>query len=146
MKKFMNANAARKTKMVVLLVMMFFASSLACAQNEPKTAKPLVGVEVVRKVALLDIEGKYYQDVVMSFKPVAPDDFIASKYRVRIKVVDNTGKSIYKKTFRDVFLYVFSDGQVQVGKPNFNQIVIFKSKLTDTNDNIGVIREKEGIY
>lgn len=142
----MNANAARKTKMVVLLVMMFFASSLACAQNEPKTAKPLVGVEVVRKVALLDIEGKYYQDVVMSFKPVAPDDFIASKYRVRIKVVDNTGKSIYKKTFRDVFLYVFSDGQVQVGKPNFNQIVIFKSKLTDTNDNIGVIREKEGIY
>ena len=103
MKKFMNANAARKTKMVVLLVMMFFASSLACAQNEPKTAKPLVGVEVVRKVALLDIEGKYYQDVVMSFKPVAPDDFIASKYRVRMKVVDNTGKSIYKKTFRDVF-------------------------------------------
>lgn len=144
MKKFMNANAARKTKMVVLLVMMFFASSLACAQNEPETAKPLEGVKVVRKVALLDIEGEYYGDVIVSFKSVTPDGFISGKNRVKVAVVDATGKSIYKKTFRDVFLYVFSDGQVQVGKQNFNQIIISKSNLT--NSYIGTIREKEGIY
>ena len=41
-------------------------------------------------------------------------------------------------------LYDFSDGQVQVGKRNFDQIVIQKSSLT--GDFLGKIREKEGIY
>ena len=41
-------------------------------------------------------------------------------------------------------MYVFSNGQIQVGKPNFDQLIIFKSS-TD-NRYIGVIREKEGIY
>ena len=54
-----------------------------------------------------------------------------------------------KKTFRNVFLYVFSDGQVQVGQPtgkkkSFNQIIITKSASSD--DYVGMIREKEGIY
>ena len=54
------------------------------------------------------------------------------------------GKSIYKKTLKNVFLYVFSNGQIQVGKKNFDQIVVQKSKSTD--ENIGIIREKEGVY
>ena len=70
--------------------------------------------------------------------------FITNKYKVKVKVVDENGKSIYKKTLKNAFLYVFSNGQIQVGKPNFNQILITESELTD--DNIGIIREKEGVY
>jgi len=51
---------------------------------------------------------------------------------------------VYKKTLKNVFLYVFSNGQIQVGKKNFDQIVVQKSKSTD--ENIGIIREKEGVY
>ncbi len=38
-------------------------------------------MEVVRKVAFLDIEGKYYEDVTMSFKSITPDYFISDKYK-----------------------------------------------------------------
>jgi len=118
--------------------------SSASAQSEPEKAKPLTDVEVVRKVALLDIEGTCYKDVTVSFKSATPDSFISDKYKVKVKVIDKNGKSIYKKTLKNVFLYVFSNGQIQVGKKNFDQIVIYKSGLT--NDNIGLIREKEGVY
>ncbi|EXY10359.1 hypothetical protein M101_5006 [Bacteroides fragilis str. 1007-1-F  len=80
----------------------------------------------------------------MSFKSITPDYFISDKYKVKVKVVDKNGKSIYKKTLKNVFLYVFSNGQIQVGKKNFDQIVVSKSKETD--ENIGIIREKEGVY
>ena len=139
-----NSNVLSKTKMFVLLLIMSFMSSLAFAQNEPETAKPLTDMEVVRKVAFLDIEGKYYEDVTMSFKSITPDYFISDKYKVKVKVVDKNGKSIYKKTLKNAFLYVFSNGQIQVGKKNFDQIVVSKSKTTD--ENIGIIREKEGVY
>ena len=75
---------------------------------------------------------------------ITPDYFISDKYKVKVKVVDKNGKSIYKKTLKNVFLYVFSNGQIQVGKKNFDQIVVQKSKSTD--ENIGIIREKEGVY
>ncbi|MCM1219956.1 MAG: hypothetical protein NC548_36250 [Lachnospiraceae bacterium] len=80
----------------------------------------------------------------MSFKSITPDYFISDKYKVKVQVVDKNGKSVYKKTFKNVFLYVFSTGQIQVGKKNFDQIVVSKSKTID--ENIGIIREKEGIY
>lgn len=129
---------------LLLLLIMLFTASLTFAQSEPETAKPLMDMEVVRKIAYLDIEGRIYKNVTMSFKSITPDYFISDKYKVKVKVVDSGGKSIYKKTFKNVFLYVFSNGQIQVGKKNFDQIVVQKS--TSTGDNIGVIREKEGVY
>lgn len=144
MSKNTNIYVLGRAKMSVLLLIMIFMSPLAFAQSEPETATPLVDMEVVRKVAVLDVEGKYYENVTMSFKSITPDYFISDKYKVKVKVVDENGKSIYKKTLKNVFLYVFSNGQIQVGKKSFNQIVVSKSKMTD--DNIGVIREKEGVY
>lgn len=139
-KKIINANVSDKVRMFVLFIAIFFTTSLVFAQNEPGKAKPLTDMEVVRKVAFLDIEGKVYGIVTISFKPVTH----LVKCKVKIKVVDNKGKTIYKKNFKNAFLYVFSNGQIQVGKPNFNQVIITKSQYSD--DNIGVIREKEGIY
>lgn len=128
-----------------LLVAMFLTSVFTFAQSEPETTKPLTDMEVMRKVAVLDIEGKRcYENVTISFKSISPKYFTTDKYKVKVKVVDENGKSIYKRTLKNSFLYVFSNGQIQVGKPNFNQIVIKKSELT--NNNIGVIREKEGVY
>lgn len=144
MTKITNTYVLDKAKMSVLLLIMLFTCPFAFAQSEPETAKPLTDMEVVRKVAFLDIEGKYYEDVTMSFKSITPDYFISDKYKVKVKVVDKNGKSIYKKTLKNVFLYVFSNGQIQVGKKNFDQIVVSKSKSTD--ENIGIIREKEGVY
>lgn len=140
----MNFKTKDKVRKLLLLLTMFLHVSLSFAQNEPETAKPLTDMEVVRNVAYLDIEGKIYEDVTMTFKSITPDYLISDRYRVKVKVVDKEGKSVYKKTLKNVFLYVFSSGQIQVGKRNFDQIVVRKSSLT--GDNIGVIREKEGVY
>ena len=134
----------KKNRKITLLVIMFLTSTFAFTQSEPETTTPLTDMEVVRKVAILDIEGEIHEDVIISFKSTTPDYFITDKYKVKVKVVDKKGKSVYKKTFKNAFLYVFSNGQIQVGKPNFNQILITKSELT--NSNIGIIREKEGVY
>ncbi len=123
---------------------MFFTVSLTFAQNEPETASPLMNTEIMRKVAFLDIEGKIYEDIIISFKSITPDYVIPNKYKVKVNTVDRNGKSIYKKTFKNTFLYVFSNGQIQVGKKNFDQIIIKKS--VSTGENVGIIREKEGVY
>jgi len=140
----MNLKTITKVKKHLLLLIMFFTVSMAFAQNEPEKAKPLTDMEVVRKVAILDIEGKIYENLTISFKSITPDYFISDKYKVKVKAVDMRGKSVYKKTLKNTFLYVFSNGQIQVGKPNFDQIVIQKSQ--STGENIGIIREKEGVY
>ncbi len=95
MKNFTNTNVLYKTKIFVLLLMMSLISSYAFAKSEQETVKPLIDTEIERKVALLDIEGIYYKDVVMSFKSITPDYFISDMFKV--KVVDKEGKSIYKK-------------------------------------------------
>lgn len=140
----LNVSVLGKARMLALLIVMFFTTSLVFAQNEIETAKPLTDMEVVRKVSFLDIEGKSYENITISFKSVTPDYLISDKYKVKVKVIDKKGKLIYKRTFKSAFLYVFSNGQIQVGKNNFNQIIITKSNSSD--DNIGVIREKEGVY
>ncbi len=124
--------------------MVMFVASITMVAQEPETARPLTDTEVVRRVALLDVEGKYYYDVVMTFKSTTPDYFITDKYKVKVSVKNNEGKTVWKKTLKNVFLYVFSSGQVQVGKQNFDMIVVQKSK--ETGDFIGIVREKEGVY
>jgi hypothetical protein len=128
----------------VLLLMVMFVASITMVAQEPETARPLTDTEVVRRVALLDVEGKYYFDVVMTFKSTTPDYFITDKYKVKVTVKNNEGKTVWKKTLKNVFLYVFSSGQIQVGKQNFDMIVVQKSK--ETGDFIGIVREKEGVY
>ena len=113
-------------KNFIITVVFIVTTSISFAQSEPETAGPLTDMEIVRKVAFLDIERKSYENGVISFKSVTPDYLISDKYRVKVKVLDENGKSIYKKTFRNVFLYVFSDGQVQVGQPTGKKRVLTK--------------------
>ena len=127
-------------KILLLFAMLLTFTVKVFAQEK---ANPVTDQKVVRKVALIDIEGTTYENVVVSLKSTSPDDF-TDKYKVRVVITDSTGKKIWKKTLKNVFLYVFPKGQVQIGKGGFDQIVIQKSSYTD--DFIGKIREKEGVY
>lgn len=129
---------------IIFMMLLLISCSANIIAQEPEKARPLTDTEVVRRVSLLELEGKYYYDVVMEFKSTTPDYFITDKYKVKVTVKDSDGKKVWKKTLKNVFLYVFSDGQLQVGKSNFNQIVVQKSK--DTGNFIGMVRIKEGIY
>ena len=46
---------------------------------------------------------------------------------------------------KNVYLYVFSDGQIQVGRPKFSELVIYSDKRANKYEK-GIIREKEGVY
>lgn len=129
-----------KRFLLFLTMLLTFAANTIAQES----AKPLTDQEVVRRVAIMDIEGTTYKNVVVSLKSTSPDYFFTDKYRVKVVITDSKGKKIWKKTLKNVFLYVFSDGQVQVGKRGFDQILIHKSSYT--GDFIGTIREKEGIY
>ena len=131
-------------KKILLLVAMLLTFTLNVYAQEKEKAYPLTDHEVVRRVALIDVEGTTYENVVVSMKSASLDDFVKGKDRVKVVITDSQGKKIWKKTLKNVFLYVFSEGQVQVGNGGFHQIVIYK--LSHTADFIGKIREKEGIY
>ena len=128
-------------KIVVLFLIICSFSANMYAQE---TAKPLTDMEIVRRVAVLDIDGDIYYNVVMTFRSISPDYFISDRYRVKVMVEDDKGRIVWKRTIKNVFLYVFSNGQVQVGKPNFDIIVVFKNP--ETGNYIGEVREKEGVY
>lgn len=131
-------------KRFVTILFLMMSLPLSGFAQERESARPLFDAEVVRKVALMDIEGQLYYDVVVSMKSTSPDYFLTDKFKVKVAITDAKGKKVWKKTLKNVFLYVFSNGQVQVGKTNFDQIVIQKSSLT--GDFVGQIRVKEGIY
>lgn len=118
-----------------------------CGQNtdemQTESAKPLADREVVRWVSVMDIEGVYYNDVVVTLKSITPDLLFSAKSKVKVKIEDVNGKVIWKKTLKGVFLYEFSTGQVQVGKVNFDQIVI--SRSSSTGEYVGILREKDGV-
>ena len=128
-------------KTLLLFAMLLAFTSNVFAQEE---AKPLMDREVMRRVALIDVEGTTYENVVVSMKSTSPDGIITDKYKVKVVITDSKGKKIWKKTLKNVFLYVFSNGQVQIAQGGFVQIVI--DKLSQTDDFVGMVREKEGIY
>lgn len=105
-------------------------------------ARPLYDAEIERKVSYMDIEGTIYTDVVVTLKSNEPDYFFVMKGKVKVKVVDSNGIVVYKKTLNNNFLYVFSDGSVEIAKEHFVKLYMFK----DDGKIYGKIREKEGIY
>lgn len=125
--------------------MMLTINIVGFAQNdETEKASPMTETEIVRKCAILDVEGKQYENVTVTIKSKSPDYFLTDKFKVKVTVTDESGVKVWNKTFKNVFLYVFSNGQIQVGKQNFDKLVIAKS--SSTGDWIGMVREKEGVY
>ena len=137
-------------KHFLFIFLMVFSCQIAviAQENEEKkeveSVKPTDNVEIIRKVYALDIEGKIYKNVTVKIKSLSPEVWVSDHYRVKVLVTDSIGKKIYKKTFKDSYLYIFSKGQIQVGKPHFNMIVIDKPLLGESF--MGIIREKEGVF
>ena len=126
------------------LLSLFFFISLSIITNAQETTKPIRDTQIERTCSILDIEGKLYENVVVTLTSISADGFFTDKDRVKVVVKDSDGKKIYKKTFKNDYLYIYSSGQVQVGRPNFNKIVIYKN--THSFGYRGVIREREGVY
>lgn len=132
-------------KRILLFLMMLTINIVGFAQSdETEKASPMTDTEIVRKCAILDVEGKYYDNVTVTIKSNQPDFFFTDKYKVKVTVTDASGFKVWNKTFKNAFLYVFPNGQVQVGKQNFDKLVIAKS--SSTGEWIGMVREKEGVY
>lgn len=130
---------------LLLFLVMLTINIVSFAQNsEPEKASPMTDTEIVRKCAILDVEGKYYDNVTVTIKSNQPDFFFTDKYKVKVTVTDASGSKVWNKTFKNAFLYVFPNGQVQVGKPNFHQMII--SRADFSSEWIGMVREKEGVY
>lgn len=125
------------------ILLIFILCNITTSLFSQETTKPLTDTEIMRNVSNMDIEGKEYDNVRVTLKSISPDYFVSDKHKVKVTIVDMDGNKIWKKTLKNVYLFVFSNGQIQVGKPNFRKILIFKN---DSESFIGVIREKEGIY
>ena len=132
-------------KKFLLFLVMLTINIVSFAQNgEPMKSKPITDTEIVRKCIILEVEGKLYENVTVTIKSNQPDFFFTDKYKVKVTVTDASGSKVWNKTFKNAFLYVFSNGQIQVGKPNFNQMII--SRADSSSEWIGIVREKEGVY
>lgn len=104
-------------------------------------ALPLNNTEAVRKVKIVDIDGTTYVNAKIYMTTVS---FVDGTNAVKVSIFDINNKRVWKKTLSGAYLYVFSDGQIQIGQRNFQQVLIYRER--DTNSFIGLIRAEEGIY
>lgn len=130
-----------------LLAMSSSAFAQEISQPAMESAKPVKNAVVVRKLSEIDVEGTKYENVTVTMKSKTRSEYYSTKDKVQITITDMLGKTLWKKTFKNVFLYVFSDGQVQIGQGKFVQALIEKlPQPLSSGDFKGKIREKVGIF
>ena len=134
-------------KKVFVVFLFIFSTVSTFAQSEGESVKPIGGITLYRNVSLAAIEQNNYLDVIVKFKAAELGDQGSNEARKTIEVVvvdNNTGKKIYRKRFSKSYLYVFSDGTIEVGKGNaLTQIILFKYK---DGSGWGMILKERGIY
>lgn len=129
-------------KKVFVVFLFIFSTVSTFAQSEGESVKPIGGITLYRNVSLAAIEQNNYLDVIVKFKAAELGDYFTNG--VKVVVVNNTGKKIYRKRFSKSYLYVFSDGTIEVGKGNaLTQIILFKYK---DGSGWGMILKERGIY
>ena len=104
-------------------------------EEEPETSSPSYNTETIRIVSSLDVEGVVYKNVKVSFNS-------NNSSKVKVKILNVDGRVAWQKTFKNAYLYIFSSGQIQVGQPKFDKIIIHKD---DSGSYVGKIRKYEGI-
>lgn len=132
-------------KRLILLLFLFCSFSNFSFANERdsiESVKPTMNLEISRKVKYLQIDDIGFRD----YNELFYDIKLVSKWNeltpiVKVVIKNNEGKTIWKKTFKNTYLYLFSNGQIQVGKPRFDQIIIY-NKLNPSC----YINTKEGLY
>lgn len=136
-------------RLLTLFILITSIVSLSHSQTattpEVQSVKPVRNAMVERKVVAIDVDGVTYENVNVSMQAVNHRYY--NRNKVKIVIRDVMGKKLWSKTFSDVFLYVFSDGQVQVGQGTFIQLLIEKiAKPTAEGEFKATFREKQGIF
>ncbi len=99
-------------------------------------------VEIARICDVVDIEGSIVKDAVIYLKTGKTAFSFSISNKVDVKVKQGK-KTIFHKKLKNAYLYIFSNGQVQVGQPRINNIIIGR----DSDGSIvGQIRIMEGIW
>ena len=94
-------------KLLLFLVMLTINIVSFAQNNEPETAKPMTNTEIVRRCIVLDVEGKYNENVIVTLKSNQPDFFFTDKYKVKVTVTDASGSKVWNKTFKNAFFVCF---------------------------------------
>ena len=110
--------------------------------DDAEESKPSFNTEILRHCEWLDIEGFIHKDVTVTIKS---QNIANINPRVKVRVKNNNGKVIYKNTLKNDYLYIFSDGQIQVGLPKFSKLIIYPIE-NERGKWYGKIRRKEGIW
>lgn len=129
-------------RILTLVLISLLSVSMAFAQCTVEIIKPeTTENDIVRNIDTIDIDGDFYCNVTVHIKSMPQSKYV--KPYVKVKIVETgTGKTILSKTLNGSFLFLFSDGQIQVGKHNLRQIAISKPG----KGSAGIIRIKEGIW
>ncbi len=135
-----------------LLIVLFLMTSFVMVgygqvtnSTEVESVKPVRNTVVERKVTSIDIDGVTYSNVTVSVQAINHRHY--NHHKVKIAIKDVMGKKLWGKTLKDVYLYVFTDGQVQVGQGTFIQLLIEKmAKPTPKGEFTATFREKQGIF
>ena len=96
-----------------------------CSMNVlAETVEPSKDALVEKTLKTLDINGVTYNDVVVNMQSMSPGFWGSTKFTVKVTVLNNAGKKIYKKKMKNVYLYQFSDGQVKVANGDYQPLYI----------------------
>ena len=133
------------------ILLLFFSiitfSYTGLSQNgDYAVASPAIDTEIVRRCDFMNIEEEHYTNVVVTLTSISPDYFFTTDYRVRVQINDSKGKRIYKKTFKNAYLFIFPSGRIRVGIPNFTRVDIWPGVPPMAGYWFGHLNEKEGVW
>lgn len=122
-------------KRFVVMFLLGLTCALSFAQHVmPEGVLPSHDAKITRECRLFSIEGFFISNVEVTIK--------SATNKVKVLVKNESGKRVYKKTFRNCNLYMSGDGCVQVGTPHFTKLLVLP---TEFDFFIGEINEKEGV-
>ena len=119
-------------------IFIFMCMMLAFTSVMAETVEPSKDALVEKTLKSLDINDVTYNDVVVNMQSVSPGFWGSTKYSVKITVLNNAGKKIWKKKLKNVFLYQFSDGQVKVANGDYQPLWI---QVSPNGELTGTLKE-----
>lgn len=124
-------------------VLIFILACMALCALAQESVPPVMGrVNVAKVCDVINIEGSNIYNATIFFKTNKPDYVFITDHSVKVTVKQGK-KTVYHRKFKNAYLYIFTTGQVQVGRPRFDQIIVQRQSDGKV---IGIIREYEGIY
>ena len=122
-------------KRLFISIILLLTSIYSFAQEDSKeveSVRPTTNSKIYRQVSFAEINNKnYVEDIGVSIQSKY-DFWYGTTPIVKIKAKSlETGRVIYRKKLYDTYLYIFRKGQIQVGKPNLEKLIIFQSSITE---------------